>query len=209
MNAQRMLVSYSSVLTLALLAMLVSGFTARKVTSFDEISVQRINIVEPDGTLRTIISSKSAAPGLFVKGKESAREDPPTAGIIFLNDEGSEIGGLIFGGSKDSRGNVESHGHLSFDQYMASEVFAIDAYEQDNERSSRLQIFDWRGRPGENSQTRLVLGKTPDRSVGLGLKDSHGRDRILLRIKSDDSPELLFLDSAGKIVSRLPAKKVD
>jgi hypothetical protein len=209
MNKPRALVVYSSVLTVTMLAMLVSGFAGRKATSFDEITVQRINIIEPDGTLRTIISNKSAAPGLFVKGKESAREDPPTAGMIFLNDEGSEIGGLIFGGSKDSRGNVESHGHLSFDQYMASEVFAIDAYEQDNERSSRLQIFDWRERPGENSQTRLVLGKTPDRAVGLGLKDSHGRDRILLRIKADDSPELLFLDPAGKIVSRLPTNKTE
>src|SRR5438270_3730694 len=209
MNKTRALVAYSSVVTVAVIAVLLSGFAGRKATTFDEITVQRINIVEPDGTLRTIISNKSAAPGLFVKGKESAREDPPTAGMIFLNDEGSEIGGLIFGGSKDSHGKIESHGHLSFDQYMASEIFSVEAYEQDNERSSRLKIFDWRERPGENSQTRLVLGKTPDRAVGLGLKDSHGRDRILLRIKADDSPELLFLDSKGKVVSRLPANKVE
>src|SRR4051812_5445274 len=202
----RILIAYSSLVTLALGLVLVSGFAAdRKVANFDEITVQRINIAEPDGTLRTIISNKSAAPGLYVKGKESPREDPPTAGMIFLNDEGSEIGGLIFGGSKDAAGKIESHGHLSFDQYMASEVFAIDAYEQDNERSSRLNIFDWRDRPGEQSQTRVTLGKTTDRAVGLALKDSHGRDRILLRVKADDAPEFLILDSNGKIVSRFPA----
>src|SRR3954463_9039683 len=203
--SRRILIIYSSVVTLALGLVLVSGFAAgRKVANFDEITVQRINIAEPDGTLRTIISNRSAAPGLFVKGKESAREDPPTAGMIFLNDEGSEIGGWIFGGSKDAAGKIESHGHLSFDQYMASEVFAIDAYEQDNERSSRLNIFDWRDRPGEQSQTRVTLGKTTDRAVGLALKDSHGRDRILLRVKADDAPEFLILDKRGRTVSRYP-----
>src|SRR3954451_16107114 len=201
----RILIAYSSAVTLALGLVLASGFAAdRKTANFDEITVQRINIVEPDGTLRTIISNKSAAPGLYVKGKESPREDPPTAGMIFLNDEGSEIGGLIFGGSKDAQGKIESHGHLSFDQYMASELFAIDAYEQDNERSSRLQIYDWRGRPGENAQTRVTLGKTTDRAVGLALKDSHGHDRILLRVRADDTPELLILDKRGRTVSRYP-----
>ena len=82
-------------LFLSVFVLLVSGFVGRNRTNFDEITVQRINIVEPGGTLRTIISSKAAAPGVYVKGKEEPREDPPTAGMIFLNDEGSEIGGLM------------------------------------------------------------------------------------------------------------------
>ena len=41
----------------------------RKVTEFAEIDVQRINIREPDGTLRMTISNTATAPGLIFKGK--------------------------------------------------------------------------------------------------------------------------------------------
>ena len=41
----------------------------RKV-SFDEIDVHRINVVEPDGTLRMTISDRAQFPGMIVKGKE-------------------------------------------------------------------------------------------------------------------------------------------
>jgi hypothetical protein len=34
-----------------------------------------------------------------------------------MNDEGTEMGGLIFGGQKDSKGEIHHEGHLSFDQY--------------------------------------------------------------------------------------------
>ncbi len=63
----------------------------------DQLTVHRINIVEPDGTPRLIISDKAEFPGEFFKGKESARPDrAEVAGMLFMNDEGTENGGLIF-----------------------------------------------------------------------------------------------------------------
>src|ERR1700729_3358606 len=70
----------------------------RKVTEFAEIDVQRINIREPDGTLRMTISNAATAPGLIFKGTEHPFPNRQAAGILFFNDEGSENGGLLFWG---------------------------------------------------------------------------------------------------------------
>ena len=55
---------YGAVSTLALVVIAVSGFTmARQKASFGTIDVQRINVVEPDGTVRMVISDKTRFPG--------------------------------------------------------------------------------------------------------------------------------------------------
>lgn len=91
---QRFLTVYSSVLTLAFGVMVWSGFSAgSKPATFDQINVHRINVVEPDGTLRMVISDHAELPGIITNGKEQpfVRQ----AGMIFYNDEGSENGGLF------------------------------------------------------------------------------------------------------------------
>ena len=126
MLTQRFLAIYSGVLTAAFAVSMLSGFAARsKKANFDEINVRRINVGEPDGTTRMILSNKSDAPG-----------------IIIFDDEGTENGGLIFGGSKSKEGKVETWGHLSFDQYQQDQVFSIDASEEDGHRSSGIGIVD-------------------------------------------------------------------
>jgi hypothetical protein len=195
---------YAGTVTAVLVGGMVMAFAPVR-THFDEIDVERINIVEPDGTLRTVISNKSLFPGTYKHGVEHPREDRPTGGMIFLDDEGSEIGGLVYGGSRAADGTIESHGHMSFDQYNATQVFAVSSWEEGGERGSRLYFSDWRERDGENGRTRLVLGKGTDRSVGMRIKDSDGRDRIIIRVTPDNKPELLFLDDAGKVTNRVPA----
>ena len=50
-----------------------------------------------------VISNKADFPGIIIKGKETPHPDRKTAGMLFFNDEGTENGGLIFGGSKDKQ----------------------------------------------------------------------------------------------------------
>src|ERR1043166_6267122 len=103
-NIQRFLMLYSATMsTLVGVLMLTAATPAPK--PFDVISAQRINIVEPDVTLRMAISNHSRLPGIIVRGKEKPL-DRPQAGMIFYNDEGSEIGGLIFGGRKNAKGEI-------------------------------------------------------------------------------------------------------
>lgn len=195
---------YSGVLTLVFAFTVFSGFTANaKPKSFDEINVKRINVVEADGTLRFVLSNKSRFPGTYIKGKEQPRTDRETAGIIFLNDEGSETGGLIWGGSKNEKGEIMSHGHLSFDQYAATQVFAVSAFEQDGERASRMTFTDWRERDGETGKNRLRLGKFEDKTVGIEIKDSEGRNRMIIKADAKGNPAIQFLDTDGKITKQI------
>jgi hypothetical protein len=225
---QRILLVYSGVLTLVLCVVLLTGATSTKKSSFDEIDVKRINVVEPDGRLRLVISDKTRFPGLIVKGKEYPH-DRQTAGMLFFDDEGTEGGGLIFGGFKDKNGKVQTWGHLSFDQYQGDQVLVLDAGEEEGQRHSGVQIIDQPDVPmsqvtqalqlppdqrqarlreiysGKNkSEQRAYLGRRPDRSSALELKDPEGRDRIVMTVASDGTPSLRFLDEQGKITAQFP-----
>jgi hypothetical protein len=131
-----------------LVVVLLSGQSAwlhasagRRTLVVEEIDVQRINIREPDGTLRMVISNTNAAPGLMVKGKEYRHPTRSDAGIIFMNNEGTENGGLIFDGGKKN-GKVYGSGHLSFDQYEQDQVISLDQGEDNGVRHATLTFND-------------------------------------------------------------------
>ena len=227
MSSQRFLTIYSGVLTLIFAITVFGGFVATaKTSTFDEIDVHRINVVDADGTLRMILSNKTRFPGIIVKGKEYPHEERKTAGILFFDDEGTENGGLIFGGMRV--GKVESWGHLSFDQYMQDQIFTVDAGEENGQRRSGIGIWDRGNYPltdlieastrieklpqsqqesewdkffstHSGDAQRAYLGREPDRTVALRLKDGQGHDRAILSVNSDETPELRFLDGNGKV----------
>ena len=231
----RLLAIYSGAVTAILLYILTTAFAPSKKTSFDEIDVKRINVVETDGTLRLVISGKSQFPGLIIKGKEYPHEDRKTAGILFFDDEGTENGGLTFGGSKDKNGKSSSYGHLSFDKYNQDQVFTIDASKNDTKERVAVAVVDRPDYPitelvdqlakikgmSRDEQTaewnkfftnharpfpRLSLGRSDDKSVSLRLKDTEGRDRIVIKVDADGTPAVQFLDEKGKVTAQLPAK---
>jgi hypothetical protein len=238
---QGFLTVYSGLLTAALAVILLSGSTDQENTNgkkahFDEITVQRINVVEPDGTLRMVISDKTRSPGIFIKGKEHLPGFHSSAGMIFLNDEGTENGGLIYSGEKDKDGNISSSGHLSFDRYLQDQVLSLDASQYNDQSAVSLRIIDrpsWsiaeylalveriESLPPEQQQAeidkfnathpagqrRIFLGRDADQSTSLVLKDTAGRDRIVLRVDPDGTPRLQFLDTNGAVVSELPPRK--
>ena len=141
---QRFLVIYSGVLTVVFAASVLYGFArAPQKMSIEELDVQRINLREPDGTLRLVISDRSKAPGVIVKSKEYAHPDRETAGMIFYNDEGTENGGLIFGGERSKDGTKQTYGHLSFDAYEQDQTMALDSEQSGGDRHTRLQITDY------------------------------------------------------------------
>ncbi|MBB3222282.1 hypothetical protein [Pseudoduganella umbonata] len=110
---------------LAAVAALTGAKTERKET-FDEITVGRINIVEPDGTRRIVISNKAQFPGDFQQGKERERPDRRAfAGMLFINEEGTENGGLIQKGSIAADGKVSSGLSLTFDRFRQDQALQL------------------------------------------------------------------------------------
>jgi hypothetical protein len=239
LSSQRFLAIYSGLLTVAFSITILSGFATEKSNAdFKEINVQRINVVEPDGTLRMVISNKSLFPGIFLKGKEHPHPDRKSTGMIFLNDEGTENGGLIFGGEKDKNGTVSSYGHLSFDDYEQDQVFSVDAQQEGEHHHTSLSLVDRpsypiadlvaltdriKDLPADQKKAeiekftqshpmphaRLSLARAEDKSVAMKFKDVEGHDRIIIEVAADGSPTIRFLDPNGKVVSQLPPLKTE
>lgn len=233
-GTQRFLAVYSGLVTLAFAVTVLCGFVMQsKRTTFEQIDVQRINIVEPDGKVRMVISDKARFPGSYIKETEFPRSDRKTTGMIFIDDEGTEMGGLIFGGSKDKDGKVQSNGHLSFDQYMQDQTFSIDAGEESGRRYSAITISDrgdypitealeaaqriralpedqrtaeWKkfAATHPGDHTRIAFGRSIDKSAVLRMKDLDGHDRLVIQVTANGSPLIKFLDKDGKVVTQLP-----
>jgi len=237
LSSPRFLSIYSGVLTLVFAVTVLCGFAAMRHPKFGIITARRINIVEPDGTVRLTISNRADFPGGWIHKKESPRPDrQDAAGMLFMSEEGTEQGGLIWGASQLPDGTIENHGHLSLDQYEENQIFALDAGQEGKEKFSRITIADQGDYPVEEKRKaedqigrlsadkqdaawetffathrhdvkRLVLGRAPDGSVGLNLRDGNGQPRIVLEVKADGKGVLQFLDESGKVVSEFTGQK--
>jgi hypothetical protein len=199
MFGQRFLVIYSGILTAVFAVSTLAGFSKLPVASFDEINVHRINLREPDGTLRLVITDGAKMPGVIVKGKEQPKEDRPQAGMIFYNDEGSENGGLIFGGKRLANGDVvDAGGSLSFDRYNANEVVKLIGVNDKSDDFAGLIISD--SKENARGHRRIWVGKSDDGLASLALMDAKGNERIQLKVPADGTPEINFLDAEGRVV---------
>src|SRR5882762_6255352 len=86
--------AYAVVSLLAFGVLAFSAFTQTK-QKYDELSVERLNVVEKNGQLVAVIANTDRMPDPVVGGKTFKTERPP--GIIFNNGIGNEGGGLAFG----------------------------------------------------------------------------------------------------------------
>lgn len=137
---------YATASTALVVVLLLAAFQAQSsATSFEEINVQRINVVEADGRVRMVIANKQRSPAVVIAGRALGKpgERP---GLIFYNDEGEENGGLIFGGSRVN-GQTAAYGHLSFDRYGQDQVVTVTYREGGGKHSQGLSVLD---RPPQN-----------------------------------------------------------
>jgi len=144
-SGQRFLMIYSGVLTAVFVVTVASGFVSSPRTmTLDQLDVQRINLREPDGTLRMVMSSAGTSPGIYVKGKEFPHPaGRKNAGLLFLNAEGTENGGLSFGGEMGPDGIKNSSGHLSFDAYEQDQTMSLGSGQHGQQRTAFLQFTDY------------------------------------------------------------------
>ena len=157
--------------------------------------------MERDGTLRMVISNRDRLPGVIVKGKESPPFDRPAAGMLFYNDEGTENGGLIFGGRRNEKGEVvDSGGSLSFDNYEGKQIVQLAGVDDKTNRFAGLTVKD--------QSRRIWVGRTEDGVASVSLMDADGRKRIVMQVSADGTPSLVFLDDKGHTIQQLvPAVK--
>ncbi len=205
------------------LAMLGGAARPAQDAAFGVLTVQRIDVREPDGTLRLVVSDSARAPGIIIKGHEQPHPSRRSAGLIFYNDEGTENGGLIFSGERSPDGARHSSGSLTFDRYEQDQIVQVQASEDGAARSGGLVVndqpeptMDWaaidRARnlsgPAQlaafkaahaGGTQRVFLGRREDKSSELILRDGAGRPRLVLHVSENGAASIDFLDDAGKL----------
>jgi hypothetical protein len=126
---------------LAILALAAFKRSAQK-EKFTEIDVERINVVEPNGALRMVISNRPRSIGPIYKGKPFGYAGGGRPGIIFFNDEGTENGGLTFTGQRLPNGQVRASSGFSFDQFNQDQILYFQYAEENGRRRTGLTIAD-------------------------------------------------------------------
>ncbi|KIC95471.1 hypothetical protein [Flavihumibacter solisilvae] len=140
---------YAGTLTLLFAVVAFLAFSNGNASQFKEISAERINIIEKNGQLRMAISNKERSPEVMAYGKPLTPPIPGgnRPGLIFFNDEGTENGGLVFMGGKDSSGKYTATGHLSFDQYNQNQVLYLTYSDENGDQYTGLHVDDWQTSP--------------------------------------------------------------
>ncbi len=147
--------------------------------------------------------------------------------MLFYNDEKTENGGLIFNGQKKAKQKPSAGLSLTFDKYEQDQLLQLAAYEQNGEEFSGLVISDRpersikedfsehaqikampenernalmekRYKEGYYGAQRVFLGKNPDRSSSLVLRDPEGRKRIVMKVPATGTANLEFYDEKGE-----------
>ncbi|HET9834336.1 MAG TPA: hypothetical protein VFP91_21585 [Vicinamibacterales bacterium] len=122
----RALQAYAGGTSLALVVVVCTGMAqSTRSARFDELTVQRLNVVDANGTLRLVVSNKDRMHPGVIDGKTFNRPRLD-AGLIFFNDVGDEVGGLLVAGREvNGRGNATAG--LTLDQWKQDQIVGIQA----------------------------------------------------------------------------------
>jgi hypothetical protein len=227
--------------SLAAVLLILAGLAATafrqpaKAQNLGEITAERINIVDANGTLRLVISNKDRMhPGVI--GGKVLQRPRPYAGFLFFNDQGDEAGGMTLA-SRSADGRRGAEAGLMFDQLDQDQTIGFDYTEENGQRTAAFKVWDRPETPlselvdrlnaanaiqnPEERQAaiaqaraaapkpaqRVFVGKTRDRVAGVVLSDAQGRIRLALRVDAGGNASIEFLDADGKVVQRLaPAR---
>lgn len=150
-----------------------------------------------------VISDHAELPGVIVRGQQKYPPTRPQAGMLLYNDEGSEVGGLIFAGHKNKQGEVvDSGGSLSFDQYGASQIVQLAGVDDATDKFAGLSVA---GYPQGSRVQRVWVGRDGRQDAALELMDAGGHARIRLEVTAAGAASIAFLDAHGRVIERLPA----
>ena len=233
LKAQLRFLRVHAVVTTAAIVVLVStGFAKQSSTRFETIDVERINVIEKNGQLRLVISNKERSPAPMERGQAFGYQPGNRAGLIFYNEEGTEQGGITYTGQRDSAGNYQAVGSLTFDQYEQDQTVALQYFDQNGRRRAGLAINDYplgmsslqfdkryqRVQAMKDSAAkadsmkildaltgtqRLYAGRGRNGSSLVSLSDPRGKVRLRLSVDTLGAARIEFLSVAGDVIKTI------
>ena len=213
----------------------ITAFTQSTGTQrIDELTVQRLNVVDANGTLRFVLSNRDRMhPG--VMDGVTINRARPVAGMLFFNDEGDEVGGLTYSGTDDN--GRRANAGIMFDQLKQDQTIGLTYSEANGQRLAGLQVWDRSEQPlsdlikGLNAANaireesardeaikavrarapagprRVFVGKNTEKAALVSLADGNGKPRLVMTVGADGAASIDFLDADGRLMQRIPASK--
>ena len=215
MNREVIFLRTFAICTVAsLMALTLSSFKKNGNQRFTEIDVERINIVEKDGTVKMILTNVDRFPNgtTTINNRPTTEDRKKRSGMLFFNEDGMECGGFIYDGTKNENGH-SSGLSLTYDQYDGDQVMQLltQDYQQGDKRmvSSSLAFND---RPAKESQIKTAaimkeldaLRQTDPKEMQRKLKEYEqqevvgGVPRVLLGKTRSQNNGLFLFDDQGK-----------
>ena len=215
MNREVIFLRTFAVCTVAsLMALTLSSFKKTGNQRFTEIDVERINIIEKDGTVKMILTNVERFPNgtTTINNRPTTEERKKRSGMLFFNEDGMECGGFIYDGTKNDSGH-SSGLSLTYDQYDGDQVMQLltQDYQEGDKRmvSSSLAFND---RPAKESQIKTAaimkeleaLRKTNPKEMQRKFKEYEqqelvgGVPRVLLGKTRSQNNGLFLFDDQGK-----------
>lgn len=195
-----------------------------------EITTERLNIVGKDGNKYVVLSNPERQALATINGKpvDPDATERNVAGLLFFNEDGDEIGGLVYG--IDS---TDSYQLLTFDQRKSDQIMALrkDEYldggewkkqyglllqersdKQNDVITSELRKIEsikdsvlrekelekFYNNPDHIAPYRLFIGRTFSDEFGLYLMDENNKTRLQIYIDKDGVPHIESIDKNGE-----------
>jgi hypothetical protein len=148
-------------------------FSPAASQTWTDINVERINVVEPDGRLKLVISNAARQTPGHIGGQVIPFERPDKAGLVFFSDNGDEVG--------------------------ADRIRGLDDLVGERRRQAIAALQD----AGVFGAPRMQLVCTEDGPVGLHLHDGTGSVRVRMQLTGDGDASIEFLDTEVRPVRRV------
>ncbi len=171
-----------------------------------ELNVEKLNICEPDGSVKMTLFNSQNIPSLILENEDllpGHRSNDGISGAMFYNNEGDECGGLIYGSNKDDDGNVTMGMSLTFDKYKQDQVLQLHLDKQGNQEIYGISIYD---RPSFSIRKSLEMmkvlqeGKEEKEKLKAIYKEfmANNHKRIFVGNDLDGQTKIALFDKLGK-----------
>jgi hypothetical protein len=200
---------------------------------FTEIDVERINIVEADGTVKLVIANRGRAPDQVRDGVARPRTDNnKSPGITFFDDAGDEAGGLKIRG--DRREGNSARRHLLFDKHRGDQTLGFISDEDETGHMAGIMVWQRPNTPlselakryeaylaapagptkdkagaafealGGFGRQRAFAGMARNGDAIVWLADARGRERLRLIVTPAGDARIEFVDARGTVTRSFP-----
>ena len=175
---------------------------------FKKLTVERIDIVDPDGTIRLAIANRAHPPAARVRGKVYERSIDDFVGMVFYEADGNETGGI---GVARLRDKAQRMFIFDYTRQITDGVGMINRESEDGETwEAGFFISDRRPyEPGDVTSSQGVERiwlKNEDKDASLVISDPEGRPRIRIGVDAAGEPAITMMDENGETVFNADGK---